>query len=425
MKRTLIFGVLILSTAFLGTKAVAFPPGLKGDVIRTWNNLALQAVRTANASDAQAARLYAMVNDAVNGMAGSAGIRDSALAPPRTPVAAGDSRAAAAGAAHDVLVALFPAQLAAADAQLAADVAASLPSLGALGRTWGGQVAAAVLAARSNDGSTPAESQPAGTGPGQFPSSWSGVQFRNLKPFAIASSAPYVSAGPPPLDSLDYAAAFAEVKLLGNAAIPDAGKSATFTYWSVGNNSSQPPGAWLQVAQTVSAARSLSLEDTARLFALESMAMADTVAPTYMTKFVYRFWRPTTAIRQADTDNNPNTVADPAWSARAGSVGSSPEHWSGHSSFSASAASVLAGFFCRDRIPFSLVTDTAPGGQARSYPSFSAAANEAGLSRVVGGLHFNFSNQAGLTAGRDVAAEVLSSKLLLTRGATHPGECPL
>ena len=88
-------------------------------------------------------------------------------------------------------------------------------------------------------------------------------------------------------------------------------------------------------------------------------------------------------------------------------------------------ARVLAGFFCQDNIPFTLVTDSAPGAQARSYTSFSAAEVEMGRSRVLGGIHFEFSNQAGLNAGHGIAAEVLSRKLLLKRGPTHFRQCPL
>src|SRR5262245_62801541 len=286
-------------------------------------------------------------------------------------------------------------------------------------------VGAQVLSARANDGSSPDESQPGGTGPGQFRATWSGTQFRNLLPFAIADSSVYVSPGHPDLTSLDYAAAFEEVKLLGNAAIPDADKLATFQYWSLGAGTSQPPGAWIQIALAVTSDRPLPLTEMARLFALLSMAMADTVAPTYQTKFIFHFWRPATAIREADTDDNPNTTADPAWSPRAGGIGGTPEHWSGHSSFAGAGARVLAGFFCQDNIAFTLVTDSAPGGQARTYASFSAAETEMGRSRVVGGLHFQFSNQAGITAGHGVASEVLSHKLLLKHVPTHFGQCPL
>jgi len=175
----------------------------------------------------------------------------------------------------------------------------------------------------------------------------------------------------------------------------------------------------------VTVGRPLPLPEMARLFALLTIAMADTVAPTYQTKFLFRHWRPATAIREADTDGNPNTDPDPGWSPRAGGIGGTPEHWSGHSSFSGAAARALAGFFCQDDIPFDLVTDSAPGGQGRHYSSFSAAEAEAGRSRVVGGIHFEFSNRAGIEAGHGVAAEVLSRKLLLKHGETHFGQCPL
>ncbi len=218
--------------------------------------------------------------------------------------------------------------------------------------------------------------------------------------------------------------------MLGNAAIPDQAKLDTFRFWALSGGTDQPPGAWLQVAESVSADRGLSLEDTTRLFALQTMAMADTVAPTYKSKLVHHRWRPITAIRNADDDNNPNTDEDATWLPRAGgnppdSPGTSPEHWSGHSSFSAAGATVLGRFFCNDQIPFTLLTDSAPGGQPRSYSRFSQAANEAGRSRVFGGLHFEFSNQAGLGAGRAIADEVLSKELLVTKGATHQGACPL
>lgn len=420
--------VVACATASCAATALAADTSAGGGVVRGWNDLALQTVRDRSAGDAQAARLYAMVNagmyDAVNGLQRPPARRDPALVAP-APGGAGDPVAAAATAAHDILAALYPDRAALYDARLEDDLAAlGSPGQAMHGKRWGAHVAAQVLAARADDGSAPNETQPAGSGPGAFPLPWSGVQFRRLEPFAIADPGAYVSPGPPALSSPAYAAAFNEVKLLGNAANVDPAKSATFAYWSLPNGTEQPPGAWLQVAQAVSASRSLSLADTARLFALESIAMADTVAPTYMTKFVYDAWRPTTAIRQADTDGNPDTVADPGWSARAGSAGSSPEHWSGHSSFSAAGATALAGFFCDDEIPFTLVTDTAPGHEARTYPSFSAAAAEAGRSRVLGGLHFEFSNQAGLVAGRAIAAEVLATALLPGRGPAHDGGCP-
>jgi hypothetical protein len=310
------------------------------------------------------------------------------------------------------------------DAQLAADTARLRPGHRRdAGLRWGQRVGEAVVAARADDGSSPVQSQPAGSLPGEFRAAWSGTQHRDVRPFVIADAGRYVPAAPPALASLDYAAAFAEVKLLGDAGIPAPDKLATFQFWSLPAGSVQPAGEWARIALGVADVRRLALDAQARLMALLTMALADTTVATVRTKFNYRHWRPTTAINEADTDGNPLT--EPAsWSARAGSPGSTPEYVSGHSSYSGAGATAIARFFCSDGIEFSHATDSAPGGLPRTYPGFSAAAAEAGRSRVFGGQHFEFSNQAGLAVGRGVASEVLASELLLRSGPTHFGDCP-
>jgi hypothetical protein len=228
------------------------------------------------------------------------------------------------------------------------------------------------------------------------------------------------------MTSTEYAAALAAVKILGSAAIPDQYALETYTFWASSAGTSQPPGEWIKVALIVSNQQSepLSLSKSARLFALLGMALSDAVAPTFTTKFIYQFWRPATAIREAGTDGNPYTDADPAWAPRAGGIGGSPEHTSGHSSFAGAGTTILRGFFCADNISFELRTDSAPNG-SRHYRSFSQAEAEAGWSRILGGIHFDFSNQAGLQTGRGVADEVLATALLRTHGPAHVGQCPL
>ena len=399
------------------------------DPVRAWNELALHTVRTLRLSDAQAARLYAMVNvaiyDAVNGILSRRGWPESrrhALVPADTAPVYGDPRVAAAAAAHAVLTGEHPSLTATYDAQLGLDV--GFGHGGSAGQEWGARVGAEVRALRTGDGSTPNESQAGGDAPGHFRASWSGVQFRNLRPFAIASASPYVGSGPPALDSLQYASALAEVKVQGNAAILDDAALATYTFWSLGAGTAQPPGAWIQVALAVTAESPLLLPEMARLFALLGMALSDTVAPTVTTKYVYHSWRPATAIRDAHTDGNANTDPDPAWAPRAGGIGSSPEYWSGHSTFSAAGAATLAAFYCADDIPFALTTDSAAAGEVRRYASFSQAAEEAGHSRLDGGIHFRFSHQDAQAAGRAVAAEIGATALLRRHGPTHFGRCP-
>ncbi|MEY2545543.1 MAG: hypothetical protein QOG48_660 [Verrucomicrobiota bacterium] len=417
------------------------------DPVRTWNEQAIATVRAVvidptKANDAIAARLYAMVNvvmyDAVNAIESRHGQKDDrtqALVDGSGAPADGDIYAAAVAAAHAVLVGEFPARMSIFDAQRDSDLAAL--GTGAKitkGQAWGASVGQQVRAARANDGSTPSEPpQPAGAGPGQFRAPFNDPQFRNLAPFGIANSAAYYGAGPAPLSSLDYAAAFNVVRDVGEkppnsgSAEENAQKEDTFRFWALGNKTAQPAGAWVQVALDVLSHHPLELPDATRLLALETMAMSDTVAPTFMTKYTFHHWRPTTAIREADTDNNPLTDQVTGWTSRGG-VGGSPEYWSGHSTFSAAAAAALVGFFCNDNVSFSLTAD--PGdpaamGKTRTYSSFSSAAEEAGISRIYGGLHFPFSNTDALIAGRAIAREILAHKLLLSRGETHFGQCPL
>jgi PAP2 superfamily len=434
VKKLLFVVVLGLVGTGIGAPAIAQSDRPDVDSVRAWNELALNAVRTTRATDADAARLYAMVNvamyDAVNGIASvhTRPVRAHALVPGSGP-RDGDPQAAAVAAAHAVLVRLDVARAADYDARLAADLDRLRTGHGrggavASGAAWGQHVGNLVVAARADDGSSPVESQPAGTGPGVFRAEWSGVQYRNVRPFAIVAARPYVPGPPPALDSLPYAAAFAEVSLLGDGALPAPDLLATFQYWSLPAGSSQPAGEWLRIGLTVAAARRLPLAEQARLTALLTMALADTTVATVDTKYTYRHWRPTTAIREADTDGNPSTQPNPTWAARAGSAGGTPEYVSGHSSYSGAAAAVLDGFFCTDAIPFTHTTDSAPGALPRSYPGFAAAAAEAGRSRVYGGQHFEFSNQAGLAIGRGVAGEVLATRLLYRTGPTHFGACP-
>ena len=424
--------LLLIAVAMTGDAFAAPPSKAVPDPVRSWNLLALQTVRARSLSDAQAARLYAMVNvamyDAVNAIVAQHGAdgRTSALVPMGEAPPNANLDVAAAAAAHAVLSGEFPDLRPEYDYHLRAnlvDAGAAGPT--EAGQQWGYRVGAAVRAARANDGSAPAETQPAGSGPGQFRAAWSGVQFRNLTPFGIANSTIYRGAGPAALDGLDYASAFAEVKLLGNAALTDPAKLATFQFWSLAAGTAQPPGAWIQVALAVTKKKPPPLPEMARLLALVSMALSDTVAPTVWSKFTFRFWRPATAIREADSDGNALTDPDPSWSPRAGGIGGNPEYWSGHSIFSGAGAAALAGFFCSDAVPFSLTTDSAPDGVARTYPGFSAAAAEAGQSRIFGGIHFGFSNQEGLAAGKAIAEEILATRLLRRRGPTHFGACPL
>jgi hypothetical protein len=109
-------------------------------------------------------------------------------------------------------------------------------------------------------------------------------------------------------------------------------------------------------------------------------------------KATYFTWRPTVAIREADTDGNPATEPDPAWTSRIGAVGGSPEYNSGTSAFAGAASAVIEGFYNDAALGFCFQTDKAINGP-RCYSSSLEGAEEAGRSRIYQGIHFQFSNE--------------------------------
>ena len=114
--------------------------------------------------------------------------------------------------------------------------------------------------------------------------------------------------------------------------------------------------------------------------------MADAAICAWDAKYTFDFWRPVTAIRNGEADGNPATDPDPAWTSFIATP-PFPDYVSGHSTFSGAAAGVLAHFYGTDDIAFAAGSDFLPGVQ-RSFTSFSAAAEEAALSRLYGGIHY-------------------------------------
>jgi membrane-associated phospholipid phosphatase len=217
--------------------------------------------------------------------------------------------------------------------------------------------------------------------------------------------------GPPALTSAAYTAAYQEVKLLGGkdstARTPDQTEIAQF--WADDAGTATPPGHWNVIAQTVALQRGQSLAENARMFALLNMALADAGILCWVVKFTVEFWRPVTAIGWQGDTGNPTTTADPAWRSLL-TTPPFPAYTSGHSTFSGAAAAVLAKFHGTDRISFTSTSDGLPG-VTRSFASFSAAAEEAGQSRIYGGIHWQFDNVDGLACGRHLGQYVCEKYL--------------
>jgi hypothetical protein len=151
----------------------------------------------------------------------------------------------------------------------------------------------------------------------------------------------------------------------------------------------------------------------ARLFALLNVTFADSVIAFYDAKYTYRFWRPVSAIRAADT-GNPALVGDPNWTPLANTA-QDPSYPGAHAVISAAAANVLGSFFGSDSFT---AQSTALPGVERSFASFSAAENEASLKRIYAGQHFRTDEDAGQRLEAQVAGYVLG-KLLLPGAPSH------
>ena len=117
-----------------------------------------------------------------------------------------------------------------------------------------------------------------------------------------------------------------------------------------------------------------------------------------------------TAIRAADSDNNPETAADPNWLPEVGKTAPDPSYPGAHAVISAAGAELLVSFFERDRFEFNVTSEVLPGIE-RPFTSFSSAAEEATLSRIFAGQHFRFDLAVGQRLGRDVADFVLDNFL--------------
>jgi hypothetical protein len=337
------------------------------------------------------------------------------------------AEAAAATAAHDVLVGLLPAQQATLDAALASSLAAVADGRAEdAGVAFGKLVAQAMLAERADDGSTdvvvyvpgtePDDWQPTppAFGPAAIPH-WAAVE-----PFGMNSPDQFRAAPPPSLDSPVFTQAFNEMKAIGVAtnSTRTAEQTEIARYWAGPSGTVQPPGHWNSIARDVADAQDNSLAQNARMLALLNIGMADALIAAWDTKFAYSFVRPVTAIRNGDNDTNPDTAGDAAWSPLLTTPGH-PSYMAAHSSLSATAATVLAEFFANDAIAFTSSAEVSAGGAVitRSFNSFSEAAEEAGASRIYGGIHWSFDNEAGLEAGHSIGGFV-ADNLLQPRGNT-------
>jgi hypothetical protein len=383
-----------------------------------WNRTLLAIVRTPGAQPATIhstrnfAILHAAIFDAVNNI-------EPKFSPylvrlPDVPRSA-SKIAAADQAAHDVLASLYPAFQASLDAELQQDFAQLRDNeRKAQGIAVGQAVATQLLAARGTDGAniTPPPYVP-GTAPGDYqltPPNFAPADFTqwpHVTPFALKRADEFRPAAPPALTSTAYTEAFNEVKSLGfiNSTNRTAEQTQIGKFWN-GNIQDF----WNEIAQTAALQHHLDLEHSARLFALLNISLADTTIAFFDAKYTYNFWRPVTAVQLAGTDGNPETEPNPTWLPLSTKTAPDPSYPGAHSAISKAGATVLSSYF-GDQFTFDVSSESL-AGVSRHFTSFSAAAEEAGLSRIYAGQHFRTDHIAGRSLGEQVS-ESIDERILL------------
>jgi PAP2 superfamily len=412
MRSTRIWLAGVAALASLASPAVA-----RADAVTDWNEIASNAiVTTAGQPPAVSALSFAIVQgavyDAVNAIDG--GYRPYLARPAANPW---DSKAAAAAAAaYRVLSGLFPAQ-APGLKQVYEDYVAALPDqpggAKAGGVAAGEAAAAAMLAARAHDGRGGGPGTLVGTTPGvwrptipffaQDPAPWVG----EVLPFLLPNAEMVRSDGPNALSSAAYAEDFNEVKRLGSRTSTARTRDETEAaiWW-------QTTGAfWNGVTRGLAEEHGLDIAEDARLFAMEDLAAADGFIGCYKDKYYWKFWRPVTAIREADTDGNPATEADPNWTPLFDpatpqfgpplSTPPFPDHPSAHGCGTSAIVHTMQTFFGTDKIAFSAFSPRTR--TTRTFERLSDALEEVIDARVWGGIHFRTADVQGSVLGKKVA----------------------
>jgi len=408
---------VLMVSFFFGSAAAA-----RADVVLDWNTIAVNTAVANHQNPFAQARYAAIVQlavfEAVNAITGEyQPYLGTITAPPGA-----SAEAAAIEAAYQVLSTYFPDS--ASQATLDADRKNSLASIpdGQAkidGIATGDAAAAALIALRANDGSSPPQFKvPGPPVPGEWQATTScpivngvavgiGLQWQNLTPFGIPNAGDFLLGPPPALTSNEYAKAYNEVMTVGslNSTERPQDRANVALFYAA----SSPTQVFNQAAVQVAQQQGVSLSDNARTLALINMAMSDSLVASFFNKYHYNFWRPETAIHAGDTDGNPKTEADPNYVPFI-TTPCFPSYPSNHGSAGNAATEVLRRLYGEAGHSITLTNPAVPTITLQ-YSSFRQITDDISDARVYGGIHFRTDQEAGADLGRAVGTAVYKNNL--------------
>jgi hypothetical protein len=382
----------------------------RSDVIMDWNAKA-DALATEkqllNAANARGqAMLHIAMFEAVNAI-------DRRYAPYKLSLSAdraASREAAAASAAYDVLLALHPDKKADLDAALAGSLAGITENEAkSKGIELGKQAAAGIIALRTNDGSnTPEDYRPATTAGVYVPTTIPIESTSSkIKPFAMTSASQFRAAPPPALTSETWTRDLNEIREIGSntSARRSAEQTTIARFWFFTG-----PRTYNTIVRQIASNRKMDLVDCARLYALTSIAGADAFIAVFEAKYAYNFWRPVTAIRNADLTSNPATPREASWQPL-GVTPMHPEYPCAHC-ITASAVSTVLQHVVGNEIDEITLTSPTAAGVTRKWTRLQDYSDEVSSARIYAGFHYRFSTEAGKDMGKKIGDLAVTTLML-------------
>ena len=403
-----------LRTAIVGLALISGTTLARADVITDWNKTAIEVMAAVNVAGNPWTRSLAMMHVSMSDAINAVGDRYARFTPDIPADPSASPEAAAAAAAREILMRQYPGQKTRIDTAFSA-MLEKVPESPArvAGIALGQKVAASVFADRQNDATNVPDTYRPMTQPGVWVPTTPPLfpQYATAKAWGLTTASQFRPGPPPELSSALYARDYNETKEFGGLKSlkrTDA-QSDAVRFWTQANLGP----AWFQAATQLSARKGLALADSARLFALMSMGLANGFIADWDAKFQYNYWRPLTAIRNGDQDGNDATERDPGWLP----LNATPMHpeYPSQAGINVGAASgILESVFGNGPESY-VVTDIADARLSRQFTSFAQMAVEQKEVRVWGGIHFRNSLDVGEAMGHKIADQLVGSYLKPTR----------
>lgn len=409
-RRLTIAFILCMGTAVL----FAAPKTAAADVVTEWGARGVAIGSEKQLPNARFTRGLAMMHVAMFEAVNAVERRYRPYRLDLTAIEAASKEAAAAAAAHAVLISLFPDQKQKLDQALQASLGA-IPDddAKAKGIELGKKAATGIITLRADDGSNKQESYRPYTAPGVYVPTALPIESTSgaITPWVMEMGSQFRPGPPPALNSEEWTRDVNEIRELGslNSRTRTPEQTEIGRFWFLTG-----PRSYIPLVQQVAEAKKMDLIDCARLYALVSMAASDAFIAVFDAKYEHNLWRPITAIRNADLTGNPDTLRDPGW-VPLGVTPPHPEYPCAHCIVAATVSEVLQNV-AGDDVGELTLTSPLPPGETRKWKRLVDYSDEVALARIYAGFHYRFSTEVAKKMGKSIGELTVATQLLSIGG---------